>query len=64
MPGSTGVGPLAFNIAGRVRVSTSIAYLDRVRGRAGLDIVPKARCTNFSLKEGGQSGSGMNGGPS
>ena len=26
-PGSTGVGPLAFNIDGRTRVNTAIAYL-------------------------------------
>lgn len=43
MPGSTGVGPLAFNIADRVRVSTSIAYLDLARGRAGLDIAPQSQ---------------------
>ena len=37
-PGSTGVGPLAFNLDERVRVSTAIAYLDQARGRANLEI--------------------------
>ena len=40
MPGSTGVGPLAFNIADRTRVSTAMAYLDPVRHRQGLTIRP------------------------
>lgn len=39
-PASTGVGPLAFNIDGRVRVSAAIAYLDAVRHRPGLTIRP------------------------
>ena len=39
-PDSTGVGPLAFNIDGRVRVSTAIGYLDPARSRAGLTIRP------------------------
>ena len=39
-PGSTGVGPLAFNVDGRVRVSTAIAYLDPARHRPGLTIMP------------------------
>ena len=39
-PGSTGVGPLAFNIDGRVRVSTAIGYLDPARNRPGLTIRP------------------------
>ncbi len=39
-PGSTGVGPLPFNVDGRVRVSTAIAYLDPARGRPGLTIRP------------------------
>ena len=34
-PDATGVGPLAFNIAGRVRVSTAIGYLNPVRSRPG-----------------------------
>ena len=34
-PGSTGVGPLAFNIDGRVRVSTAIGYLGPARNRPG-----------------------------
>ncbi len=38
-PNSTGVGPLAFNIDDRVRVSTAIAYLDPARNRAGLTIM-------------------------
>ena len=37
-PGSTGVGPLAFNLAGQVRISTAIAYLDKVRDRPNLEI--------------------------
>ena len=39
-PGSTGVGPLAFNIDGRTRVSTAIAYLEPVRRRENLTILP------------------------
>ena len=39
-PGSTGVGPLPFNIAGRIRVSTAIGYLDPSRNRPGLSIRP------------------------
>ena len=39
-PGSAGVGPLPFNIAGRVRVSTAIGYLDPARNRPGLSIRP------------------------
>ena len=42
-PNSTGVGPLAFNIAGRVRVSTAIGYLDPARNREGLTIRPNSR---------------------
>lgn len=38
-PGSTGVGPLAFNVDGRVRVSTAIAYPDSVRHRPGLAVI-------------------------
>ena len=39
-PGSAGVGPLAFNIDRRTRVSTAIAYLGPARGRENLTIVP------------------------
>ena len=39
-PDSTGVGPLAFNVDGRVRMSTAIGYLDPVRSRPGLTIRP------------------------
>ena len=39
-PNSTGVGPLAFNIDGRVRVSSAIGYLDPARVRPGLTIRP------------------------
>ena len=39
-PDSTGVGPLAFNIADRVRVSTAIGYLNPTRHRLGLTIKP------------------------
>lgn len=39
-PNSTGVGPLAFNIANRVRVSTAVGYLNPARNRAGLTIRP------------------------
>ena len=39
-PGSTGVGPLAFNVDGRVRMSTAIGYLDPARNRPGLTIRP------------------------
>ena len=41
-PNSTGVGPLAFNVAGRVRVSTAVGYLDPARNRAGLTIRPNS----------------------
>ena len=41
-PGSTGIGPLAFNVDGRVRVSTAIAYLDPARDRPGLTILPNS----------------------
>ena len=40
-PGSTGVGPLAFNIDGRTRVSTAIGYLGAARRRRNLTIVPE-----------------------
>ena len=40
-PGSTGVGPLAFNIDGRTRVSTAIGYLGPARSRDNLTIVPE-----------------------
>jgi len=39
-PGSTGVGSLAFNIDGRTRVSTAIAYLGPARHRKNLTIIP------------------------
>ena len=39
-PGSTGVGPLAFNIDDRTRVSTAIGYLGAARGRENLTIEP------------------------
>ena len=39
-PDSTGVGPLAFNIDGRVRVSAAIGYLDTARNRPNLTIKP------------------------
>ena len=39
-PGSTGVGPLTFNIDGRTRVSTAIGYLGSARRRENLTIVP------------------------
>ncbi|MCY4527445.1 MAG: GMC family oxidoreductase N-terminal domain-containing protein [Chloroflexi bacterium] len=39
-PNSTGVGPLAFNIASRMRVSTAMAYLDPARNRIGLTVRP------------------------
>ena len=42
-PGSSGVGPLAFNIDGRVRISTAIAYLDQVRCRPNLKIQPHSQ---------------------
>ena len=40
LPGSTGVGPLPFNIDGRVRVSTAMGYLGPSRHRPGLTIRP------------------------
>ncbi len=40
-PNATGVGPLAFNIAGRTRVSTAFAYLNDARARPGLTIRPR-----------------------
>ena len=48
--GSTGVGPLAFNISGRVRVSTAMAYLDPARHRAGLTIRPHCHVVGIILK--------------
>ena len=39
-PGSTGVGPIAFNIADRVRVSTAIGYLEPARRRPNLTVRP------------------------
>ena len=41
-PGSTGVGPLPFNISERVRVSTAVAYLDPARSRSGLTVRPNS----------------------
>jgi len=40
LPGSTGVGPLPFNVDGRVRVSSAIGYLNPARDRPGLTIRP------------------------
>ena len=39
-PGSTGVGPLTFNIVDRQRVSTAMSYLPLARHRLGLTIRP------------------------
>ena len=39
-PNSTGVGPLAFNIADGTRVSTAIGYLGPARHRTGLTVRP------------------------
>ncbi len=39
-PDSTGVGPLTFNVAGRSRVSTAMAYLENARARPRLTIRP------------------------
>ena len=36
-PMPTGVGPLAFNMAGRTRVNTALAYLDPARARPRAD---------------------------
>ena len=49
-PNSTGVGPLAFNIAGRVRVSTAIGYLDPARNRPGLTIRPHCLVSGIIFK--------------
>ena len=46
-PDSTGVGPLAFNIADRVRVSAAIGYLDPARNRKGLTIRPHCLVTGI-----------------
>ena len=46
-PDSTGVGPLAFNIAGRVRVSAAMGYLDPARNRKGLTIRPHCLVTGI-----------------
>lgn len=46
-PGATGAGPLAFNIDGRVRVSTAIAYLDAARERSGLTVKPNCHVRNI-----------------
>ena len=46
-PNSTGVGPLAFNIADGVRVSTAIGYLDPARNRRGLTIRPHCLVTGI-----------------
>jgi choline dehydrogenase len=35
-----GVGPIAMNVAGTTRVNAAFAYLDPVRGRPNLEIVP------------------------
>ena len=49
VPGSTGVGPLPFNIDGRVRVSTAIGYLNPARGRPGLTIWPHSLAVEVIL---------------
>ena len=49
VPGSTGVGPLPFNIDGRVRVSTAIGYLNPARGRPGLTIWPHSLAVGVIL---------------
>jgi len=41
-PGSTGVGPLPFNVAERVRISTAIGYLEPARSRPGLCVRPNS----------------------
>ena len=50
VPGSTGVGPLPFNIDGRVRVSTAIGYLNPARGRPGLTIRPHSLVAGVILE--------------
>ena len=49
-PDSTGVGPLAFNIAGRVRVSAAMGYLDPARNRKGLDHQTPLPCHRDHLR--------------
>ncbi len=53
-PDSGGVGPLAFNIDGRVRVSTAVAYLDPARGRANLTVTPNCQVHGI-IMEGGRA---------
>ena len=50
VPGSTGVGPLPFNIDGRVRVSTAMGYLNPARGRPGLTIRPHSLAVGVILQ--------------
>ena len=50
VPGSTGVGPLPFNIDGRVRVSTALGYLNPARGRPGLTIWPHSLAVGVILE--------------
>ena len=49
-PDSKGVGPLAFNVAGRMRVSTAIGYLDPARNRPGLTIRPHCLVLEHHLR--------------
>ena len=49
-PGSTGLGPLAFNIDGRTRVSTTIAYLGPARHRENLTIIPHTQVHRVKLE--------------
>ena len=54
LPDSTGVGPLAFNMDGRGRVSTAIGYLDPARNRPGLTIKPNCLVQSIII-EGGRA---------
>ena len=49
-PASTGVGPLAFNVDGRVRVSTAMGYLDPARDRKGSDHQTPLPCPRDHLR--------------
>ncbi len=56
-PGSTGVGPLAFNLDGRVRVSTAIGYLDAARYRPGLAV--RSNCLVLGIVFKGRRAEGL-----
>jgi choline dehydrogenase len=51
-----GVGPIAMNVAGSTRISAAAAYLDPVRNRPNLSIVPDTLADRIVFEDGGAAG--------